>query len=82
MALGGSVAIQQFVPEVSVCVAGARKQSTAWPMRFGMITCRYVLAMTTHSGRTQSARAPLELERFEILDSTGVAGLASIMGGG
>ena len=39
----------------------------------------YVLAVTTHPGSTQSARAPLELHRFEILDSTGVSGLAAIL---
>jgi outer membrane protein assembly factor BamB/peptidoglycan/xylan/chitin deacetylase (PgdA/CDA1 family) len=41
----------------------------------------YVTAVTTSPGRTQSAQAPLELHRYEILDTTGVAGLASILGG-
>jgi peptidoglycan/xylan/chitin deacetylase (PgdA/CDA1 family) len=39
----------------------------------------YVLAVTTHTGREQQAGAPLELKRFEILDSTGVAGLAALL---
>jgi outer membrane protein assembly factor BamB/peptidoglycan/xylan/chitin deacetylase (PgdA/CDA1 family) len=42
----------------------------------------YVLAVTTNWGGEQSARAPLELRRYRILDTTGVAGLASILGGG
>jgi peptidoglycan/xylan/chitin deacetylase (PgdA/CDA1 family) len=40
----------------------------------------YVLAVTTHPGATQRAQAPLELHRFEVLDSTGVSGLASLLG--
>jgi peptidoglycan/xylan/chitin deacetylase (PgdA/CDA1 family) len=40
----------------------------------------YVLAVTTHPGSQQSAQAPLTLDRYEILDSTGVAGLAAILG--
>jgi peptidoglycan/xylan/chitin deacetylase (PgdA/CDA1 family) len=40
----------------------------------------YVLAVTTHPGASQSARAPLELHRYEVLDSTGLAGLAAILG--
>ena len=40
----------------------------------------YVLAVTTSPGRVQSAAAPLELHRYEILDSTGVAGLAALLG--
>ena len=40
----------------------------------------YVLAVTTHAGSVQDARAPLELHRYEVLDSTGVAGLASLLG--
>jgi peptidoglycan/xylan/chitin deacetylase (PgdA/CDA1 family) len=39
----------------------------------------YVLAVTTHPGATQSAQAPLQLHRYEVLDTTGVAGLASIL---
>ena len=39
----------------------------------------YVLAVTTRPGSVQSAQAPLELHRYEILDSTGVAGLAAIL---
>jgi hypothetical protein len=30
----------------------------------------------------QSAADPLELHRYEVLDTTGVAGLASMLGGG
>ncbi len=41
----------------------------------------YVLAVTTRPGSAQSAQEPLELHRYEILDSTGVAGLAAILGG-
>ena len=41
----------------------------------------YVLAVTTQPGALQSAQAPLELHRYEILDSTGVAGLRAILGG-
>ncbi len=40
---------------------------------------RYVLAVTTKAGSTQSAAAPLELRRYEIRDTTGVSGLASLM---
>lgn len=40
----------------------------------------YVLAVTTRPGATQDARLPLELHRFEVLDSTGVRGLASLLG--
>jgi peptidoglycan/xylan/chitin deacetylase (PgdA/CDA1 family) len=40
----------------------------------------YVLAVTTQPGKVQSAQAPLELHRYEILDSTGVGGLAAILG--
>ncbi len=40
----------------------------------------YVLAVTTQPGATQDARRPLELRRFEVLDSTGVRGLASLLG--
>ena len=36
----------------------------------------YVLAVTTEWGARQSARRPLSLDRFRILDSTGVRGLA------
>ncbi len=39
----------------------------------------YVLAVTTQGGSAQSAAAPLELHRYEVLDSTGVAGLASML---
>src|SRR5207245_1178107 len=35
----------------------------------------YVLAVTTHPGAVQHADHPLELHRFEVLDSTGVSGL-------
>jgi peptidoglycan/xylan/chitin deacetylase (PgdA/CDA1 family) len=40
----------------------------------------YVLAMTTSPGTVQSARQPLLLHRDEILDTTGVAGLAALLG--
>lgn len=40
----------------------------------------YVLAVTTQSGSTQDARAPFALHRYEVLDTTGVRGLASILG--
>jgi peptidoglycan/xylan/chitin deacetylase (PgdA/CDA1 family) len=39
----------------------------------------YLLAVTTHSGVLQSARAPLELRRVRVLDSTGVRGLAAML---
>jgi peptidoglycan/xylan/chitin deacetylase (PgdA/CDA1 family) len=42
---------------------------------------RYVLAVTTQGGSTQSAAAPLELRRYEVLDTTGVSGLASLLNG-
>jgi peptidoglycan/xylan/chitin deacetylase (PgdA/CDA1 family) len=41
----------------------------------------YVLAMTTERGTLQSGREPLLLKRDEILDTTGVAGLAATLGG-
>lgn len=40
----------------------------------------YVLAVTTQGGASQQASAPLELHRYEVLDSTGVGGLASMLG--
>ncbi|MEN3343119.1 MAG: hypothetical protein V7644_2523 [Actinomycetota bacterium] len=40
----------------------------------------YVLAVTTHPGVLQSSRHPFELRRYEILASTGVAGLAALLG--
>ena len=39
----------------------------------------YVLAVTTQPGVVQSAAAPLELHRLEILDSTGVDGLKALL---
>ena len=39
----------------------------------------YRLALTTHPGTTQNGSDPLELHRLEILDSTGVAGLAALL---
>jgi peptidoglycan/xylan/chitin deacetylase (PgdA/CDA1 family) len=42
----------------------------------------YVLAVTTSPGSVQSAADPLELHRYEVLDTTGVGGLASMLGGG
>jgi peptidoglycan/xylan/chitin deacetylase (PgdA/CDA1 family) len=41
----------------------------------------YVLAMTTRSGSLQEGKAPLELRRYEVLDSTGVRGVARMVGG-
>jgi peptidoglycan/xylan/chitin deacetylase (PgdA/CDA1 family) len=40
----------------------------------------YVLAVTTAPGRVQRANDPLELHRYEILDTTGVRGLAALLG--
>ncbi len=40
----------------------------------------YVLAVTTEPGSTQDAQAPFALHRYEVLDTTGVRGLASILG--
>jgi peptidoglycan/xylan/chitin deacetylase (PgdA/CDA1 family) len=40
----------------------------------------YVLAVTTQWGTRQSARRPLALRRLRILDSTGVSGLAAMLG--
>jgi peptidoglycan/xylan/chitin deacetylase (PgdA/CDA1 family) len=40
----------------------------------------YVLAVTTNAGSLQDARQPLELHRYEVLDTTGVAGLAALLG--
>lgn len=41
----------------------------------------YVLAVTTEHGVVHSARRPLALRRLRVLDSTGVAGLATMLGG-
>jgi peptidoglycan/xylan/chitin deacetylase (PgdA/CDA1 family) len=41
----------------------------------------YVLALTTQPGSTQSASSPLTLHRYEVLDTTGVGGLAAMLGG-
>ena len=40
----------------------------------------YVLAVTTLPGSRQRARAPLELRRIQVLDSTGVRGLVALLG--
>jgi peptidoglycan/xylan/chitin deacetylase (PgdA/CDA1 family) len=40
----------------------------------------YVLAVTTEYGTVQSARRPLALRRLRVLDSTGVSGLAAMLG--
>lgn len=40
----------------------------------------YLLATTTQWGTSQSARRPLALQRLRILDSTGVSGLAAMLG--
>jgi peptidoglycan/xylan/chitin deacetylase (PgdA/CDA1 family) len=42
----------------------------------------YVLAVTTEHGVVHSARRPLALRRLRVLDSTGVAGLAAMLGKG
>lgn len=39
----------------------------------------YELAVTTKSGSCQSSARPLELERMEVLDSTGVSGFAAML---
>jgi peptidoglycan/xylan/chitin deacetylase (PgdA/CDA1 family) len=39
----------------------------------------YVLAVTTQPGSLQHADQPLELRRYRILDTTGVAGLAALL---
>jgi peptidoglycan/xylan/chitin deacetylase (PgdA/CDA1 family) len=39
----------------------------------------YVLAVTTHPGEVQSARHPFELNRFEVLNTTGVGGLRALL---
>jgi peptidoglycan/xylan/chitin deacetylase (PgdA/CDA1 family) len=41
----------------------------------------YVLAVTTEPGPDQHARQPLELHRYEVLDSTHVSGLAALLAG-
>lgn len=40
----------------------------------------YVLAVTTQPGGLQDARQPLALHRYEVLDTTGVSGLATLLG--
>lgn len=40
----------------------------------------YVLAVTTEYGAVQSSSRPLALSRLRVLDSTGVAGLAAMLG--
>lgn len=40
----------------------------------------YLLAVTTEPGQIQSARQPLALKRLRVLDSTGVPGLAAMLG--
>jgi len=40
----------------------------------------YVLAVTTRPGSTQDAADPLELHRYEVLDTTGVAGVEAMLG--
>jgi peptidoglycan/xylan/chitin deacetylase (PgdA/CDA1 family) len=39
----------------------------------------YVLAVTTQPGSTQDARHPFALHRYEVLDTTGVNGLAALL---
>jgi peptidoglycan/xylan/chitin deacetylase (PgdA/CDA1 family) len=40
----------------------------------------YVLAVTTNPGTDQDAARPLELNRYEVLDTTGVTGVAALLG--
>jgi peptidoglycan/xylan/chitin deacetylase (PgdA/CDA1 family) len=40
----------------------------------------YVLAVTTRPGAAQDARKPFALHRYEVQDTTGVSGLASLLG--
>jgi peptidoglycan/xylan/chitin deacetylase (PgdA/CDA1 family) len=39
----------------------------------------YVMAVTTQPGSTQSAQGPLTLHRYEVLDTTGVTGVADFV---
>jgi peptidoglycan/xylan/chitin deacetylase (PgdA/CDA1 family) len=41
----------------------------------------YVLAVTTQPGSAQEAQQPFALHRYEVLDTTGVAGLALMLRG-
>jgi peptidoglycan/xylan/chitin deacetylase (PgdA/CDA1 family) len=41
----------------------------------------YVLAVTTRPGAEQNARDPLELHRYEVLATSGVAGVSSLLSG-
>jgi peptidoglycan/xylan/chitin deacetylase (PgdA/CDA1 family) len=41
----------------------------------------YVMAVTTQPGSTQSSQDPLTLHRYEVLDTTGVAGVADFVRG-
>jgi peptidoglycan/xylan/chitin deacetylase (PgdA/CDA1 family) len=41
----------------------------------------YVLAVTTQPGSAQNAHLPFALHRYEVLDTTGVRGLASLLRG-
>jgi peptidoglycan/xylan/chitin deacetylase (PgdA/CDA1 family) len=41
----------------------------------------YVMAVTTEPGSTQSSQDPLTLHRYEVLDTTGVAGVAGFVRG-
>ena len=41
----------------------------------------YVLAVTTEPGSAQSAAKPFALHRYEVLDTTGVRGLAAMLRG-
>jgi peptidoglycan/xylan/chitin deacetylase (PgdA/CDA1 family) len=54
----------------------------AYDARIERLTRRagYVLAVTTQYGAVQSARRPLALRRLRVLDSTGVVGLAAMLG--
>ena len=41
----------------------------------------YVLAVTTEPGSAQRAQQPFALHRYEVLDTTGVRGLAALLRG-
>jgi peptidoglycan/xylan/chitin deacetylase (PgdA/CDA1 family) len=55
--------------------AGAENAHVAYLVR----RAGYVLAVTTHPGTLQDAAFPLQLKRDEILDTTGLAGLAALV---
>jgi hypothetical protein len=46
---------------------------------YATLEAGYVLAVTTRPGGRQDVSAPLALHRFEILDTTGVAGIRALV---